>query len=219
MKLIDSKFQWNGTLKLGNKPNKIILHHAEASSCTVYDIHNWHIKNGWTGIGYHYFIRKDGNIYKGRPENAIGAHCINNNSSSISICVEGRYQLETMPQVQYDSLIELIKDIDIRYGKMPIFGHGELNNTNCPGKNFPLEKIKNNRHEEAGDFMSKIYKNGSTIEPVYQTTECVEQVGLLDPYEECECIGIIKDKAIVLYTIRGGAKKVGFVKWTDGIKK
>ena len=65
------------------KPNKIILHHAEASSCTVYDIHNWHIKNGWTGIGYHYFIRKDGNIYKGRPENAIGAHCINNNSSSI----------------------------------------------------------------------------------------------------------------------------------------
>jgi hypothetical protein len=37
-------------------------------------IHGWHLGNGWAGIGYHYVIRKDGTIERGRPEWAIGSH-------------------------------------------------------------------------------------------------------------------------------------------------
>ena len=78
MNIIDVGLKFK-SLSYGNKPNKLVLHHAEASKCSVQDIHYWHLNNGWSGIGYHYFIRKDGSIYKGRPDGAIGAHCQGSN--------------------------------------------------------------------------------------------------------------------------------------------
>ena len=33
---------------------------------------------------------------RGEPENSLGAHCINYNSISIGICVEGNYMVEHM---------------------------------------------------------------------------------------------------------------------------
>lgn len=33
-----------------------------------------HLARGFRGIGYHYYITKDGVIYPGRPESEIGAH-------------------------------------------------------------------------------------------------------------------------------------------------
>ncbi|MBP9550733.1 MAG: hypothetical protein KBE34_02250, partial [Veillonella sp.] len=32
------------------------------------------VKNGWAGIGYHFVIRKDGTIERGRPLSVVGAH-------------------------------------------------------------------------------------------------------------------------------------------------
>lgn len=126
----------------GNMPHKIILHNADATGCTVQDIHQWHLNNGWAGIGYHYYVRKDGSIYKGRPDNVIGSHCKGYNIDSLGICFEGRYMEEVMPQEQYNAGIELIKYLYNRYGKLPIFGHKDFNNTDCPGKNFPLDNFK-----------------------------------------------------------------------------
>ena len=68
---------------------ELFLHHAESKSCTADDIHRWHLANGWAGIGYHFFVRKDGSIYRGRPENDIGSHAKGSNSDSIGICFEG----------------------------------------------------------------------------------------------------------------------------------
>lgn len=31
------------------------------------------------GIGYHFLVRKDGSVYRGRPEDMVGAHAGNNN--------------------------------------------------------------------------------------------------------------------------------------------
>lgn len=64
----DLNFNMNKIAK-NNYPKLIIVHHAEASACTVQDINSWHKANGWAGIGYHYFIRKNGEIYKGREDN------------------------------------------------------------------------------------------------------------------------------------------------------
>jgi len=141
MNVIDSNLKFRG-LTYGNNPRKIILHHAAATNCSIEDIHIWHLHNGWSGCGYHYFIRKDGSIYKGRPENSLGAHCINYNSISIGICVEGNYMVEHMSLAQKNSLIELIKYLCIKYGIKEIYGHGELNSTDCPGINYPLDKIR-----------------------------------------------------------------------------
>jgi hypothetical protein len=143
MNIIDVGLNFNSNMQYGNIPNKIVLHHAEASKCTVEDINSWHKANGWAGIGYHYFIRKDGSVYRGRADNAIGSHCKGSNTGSLGICFEGDYTKETMPKVQYNAGVELIKYLFNKYGTMKIYGHRELFSTECPGYNFPLENFKN----------------------------------------------------------------------------
>ena len=58
-------WHWNGTLAQRAYTDYIVLHHAEASTCTAEQVDQWHKENGWSGIGYHFFVRKDGRIYRG----------------------------------------------------------------------------------------------------------------------------------------------------------
>jgi N-acetylmuramoyl-L-alanine amidase len=57
------------------------------------EIHGWHREQGFTGIGYHYVIRRDGTIEKGRPLQYEGAHADANghNKYSMGICLVGGY--------------------------------------------------------------------------------------------------------------------------------
>lgn len=61
------------------------------------------------------------------------------------------------------------------------------------------------------------YQNGSTPEPVYADSELKTKIGQLDPRERCTCFGLVNGRAVVLYDTKTG-KKVGFAKWTGGIK-
>ena len=142
MQIIETNFKWNGSLSYTNKPKKIVLHHAEDSICTVQQIHSWHLGNGWTGIGYHFFVRKDGTIYRGRPENAIGAHVSGANTNTLGICAEGSYMTEIMPTAQLNAIKWLIQYLDNKYGQLPIYGHREVGSSNCPGTNYPLAELK-----------------------------------------------------------------------------
>lgn len=136
---VDHKFT---NLAYNNKPVEIILHHAEATSCTVEDINRWHKANGWAGIGYHYFVRKDGSIYKGRPDNAQGAHCPGHNVTSLGICAEGSYVKEQMPEVQKKAIAELIKYLKAKYPAITsIKRHKDCYATSCPGANYPFDEI------------------------------------------------------------------------------
>ena len=83
-----------GGMTKRTKTNLIVLHHAAAKSCSVQDVHRWHLDRGWSGIGYHFFVRKDGTVWRGRPEDRVGAHTVNYNSRSIGICFEGNFELE-----------------------------------------------------------------------------------------------------------------------------
>lgn len=149
MYINQSNIKFNG-LNYGNNPNKIIIHNADHPNCSVYDVDRWHKGNGWSGIGYHYFIRKDGSVWTGRPENAKGAHTIGQNSSSIGICLEGALMREKPTRAQLNSLYYLIADIRARRGNLPVYGHKDFNNTDCPGINFPLEQFKNNSYRPTG---------------------------------------------------------------------
>ena len=99
MNIIETNLKF-GALSMRKSTKRAILHHAEASKCTAEDIHHWHLQNGWSGAGYHFLVRKDGSIYRLRPENAVGSHAKGSNSDSIGICFEGSYMTETMPQAQ-----------------------------------------------------------------------------------------------------------------------
>lgn len=147
MNIIDVGLNFKSNMQYGNIPNKLILNHAEASNCTAQDIHSWHLANGWAGMGYHYFIRKDGSIYKGRPDNVIGSHCQGSNTGSLGICFEGDYTKETMSAAQYNAGIELIKYLRNKYGNLNIYGHKDLLATECPGANFPLSDFKNMKEQ------------------------------------------------------------------------
>ncbi|WP_288479622.1 N-acetylmuramoyl-L-alanine amidase [uncultured Clostridium sp.] len=147
LNIIETNFNWNGELDLTNKPKKLVMHHIEASrpgsTIPVTDIHNWHLSNGWTGIGYHFYVTKDGKVYRGRPENAVGAHAKGVNAESIGIAVEGKYDVENMPEAQKKSVINLGKYLTEKYNINTIVKHKDVNPTDCPGKNYPFDYIKN----------------------------------------------------------------------------
>lgn len=120
----------------------IVLHHTGENDidASAEQIHEWHIGNGWAGIGYHYVIRKDGTIERGRPELAIGSHAYGENSHSIGIHLSGDFMQAYPTEKQLDRCGALIADICSRYGipidRDHIVGHGELMGTSCPGVNL-----------------------------------------------------------------------------------
>ena len=65
MEIKESDLNWAGALTQRQKTDMIVLHHAAAKNATIYNIHKWHLTNGWSGAGYHFYIRKDGTIYRG----------------------------------------------------------------------------------------------------------------------------------------------------------
>lgn len=134
------------TLKFGSMNSRritrrIILHHAAAKECSAYDIDRWHKQRGWSGAGYHFLVRKDGTIYRLRPEKYVGAHASGNNSDSIGICFEGNFDTERMSMSQINSGRELVVYIKEKYGISKIQCHKDVGSTSCPGANFPFSQI------------------------------------------------------------------------------
>ena len=148
MKIKEVTYKWNGALSKRRSTTRIILHHAAASKCTAQQIHSWHLANGWVGIGYHFFVRKDGSVYRGRPENSVGAHAGNNNYDSIGICFEGNFMTETMPEAQKRAGQELVQYLKDKYGISTVQKHSDVNATGCPGTHFPFKEISEGTAEK-----------------------------------------------------------------------
>ena len=126
---------------------RIILHHAAAKKCSAEDIHRWHLNNGWSGAGYHFLVRKDGTIYRLRPEDKVGAHAYGSNYDSLGICFEGDYKEETMQEEEIKAGRELVNFLKNKYGINTVQVHKNVNATNCPGDNFPFDQIANETGE------------------------------------------------------------------------
>ena len=120
----------------------IVVHHigntdADVSAETV---HSWHQNQGWSGIGYHYLIRKDGTIEQGRPRDTVGAHCYGENWHTVGINIVGNFEESQPMAAQMESAGRLLSALCINYGLVPgddtIFGHRDFNDTACPGRNL-----------------------------------------------------------------------------------
>jgi hypothetical protein len=119
----------------------LILHHA-AGSGSAQAVHLYHRDvMGWAGIAYHYYVRRDGGIYRGRPENWAGGHTAGYNRNSIGVCFEGDFETEQMQEEQLAAGQALISDIADRYPGILVRRHGELTNTACPGSSFPFAAL------------------------------------------------------------------------------
>ena len=72
--------------------NLIVVHCSatrEDKSFTEHDLDVCHRRRGFNGVGYHFYIRKNGDIKSTRPLERIGAHSRGFNRESIGICYEG----------------------------------------------------------------------------------------------------------------------------------
>ena len=95
------------------------------------------LSNGWAGIGYHFVVRKNGTIERGRPQWAKGAHAEGDNSHSIGIHLSGNFSAVKPTTKQIENTALLIANLCEEYGipidREHIVGHGELMATDCPG--------------------------------------------------------------------------------------
>lgn len=178
MNIIEKTFETNGSMDYRKTTERIILHHADASSCTVEEIDRWHKNNGWAKIGYHFFVNKKGEIYRGREENAVGAHAEGANYNSIGICAEGKYMEEQMPEAQKNAIVELIKYLENKYHISKIEKHKDENSTDCPGDNYPFDEIVRLAHgtEEKTYIDGKIAQIQQTLNEIYNTNIAVDNI-------------------------------------------
>ena len=123
--------------------NEIIIHCSatrEGQDISVDTIKKWHVEGrGWSDIGYHFYIDRNGIIQKGRAINLQGAHTKKNNKDSIGVCYEGTHA-PSLKQV--NSLINLYRQLNSIY-KITIddwHGHNEYSSKKCPG--FPIADLK-----------------------------------------------------------------------------
>lgn len=147
MKIIETNLNFK-QMDTRKSTKRIILHHAAAINCSAEDIHRWHLNNGWSGAGYHFLVRKNGEIYRLRPEDKVGAHAYGSNYDSIGICFEGNYMDEGMPEIQKNVGKEIVAQLKNKYNISTVQGHRDVNATSCPGINFPFNEIANGKTDE-----------------------------------------------------------------------
>lgn len=142
MAIKETHFQFRETLLLRPKTDMIVIHHVGIpdGDTSAAAIHRAHLANGWAGIGYHYVIRKDGTIERGRPLATVGAHAEGQNYHTVGINVTGNFDKEIPTPAQIHSLEGLVawlcKTYSITPGPATIVGHRDVNSTDCPGRNL-----------------------------------------------------------------------------------
>jgi len=105
------------------------------------EVRDWHVRdNGWSDIGYHYLIDRDGTVVEGRPLKRAGAHARGHNASSIGICMFGGHGAsrndsfeDHFTEEQNTALRALIHDLEARFPIRKIIGHNEVSAKGCPG--------------------------------------------------------------------------------------
>ena len=110
----------------------------EGKDYSVDTIRQWHLQRGFSDIGYHYVIYRDGSIHIGRDESIIGAHCTGHNTNSIGICYiggcasDGKTPKDTRTEAQKNSLLKLLSELKKKYPKAVIHSHKDYANKACP---------------------------------------------------------------------------------------
>ena len=138
----DTDLNFNDGLIYRELTDMIVLHHTGGADidASAEEIDQWHKNDGWLGIGYHYVIRKDGTIEKGRPDWTVGAHAYGENWHTIGIHLSGDFSVAEPTEAQIESTAMLLANLCTDYG-LPIdedhiVGHRDLMSTDCPGDNL-----------------------------------------------------------------------------------
>lgn len=135
------------------KPVSLLVVHCSATPAArdigVTQLRAMHLARGFRDVGYHYVIRRDGRVEKGRPDNVMGAHVEGHNDGSLGICLiggvkpDGRTAEQNFTPDQYTSLERLLRDLKGRYPSARVCGHRDLSpDRNRDGRVTPDEWLK-----------------------------------------------------------------------------
>ena len=118
------------------------------------EIRQWHKVQGWSDIGYHRVIKRDGTVENGRPLGQQGSHVAGYNDESLGVCLVGgvrrdpdadgkddvdgpRWDLNPEANYtpeQYASLEKVLDDLLSRFPGAVVLGHRDFPNVKkaCP---------------------------------------------------------------------------------------
>ena len=178
MNIIETNLRFTSKLSNRSQTSYIILHHR-AGNGDVTSIHTQHINQDYSGIGYHYYIRKDGSIFAGRPVGTVGAHCLNYNNKSVGICFEGNFENEKMGEAQIKAGAELVKYLKGIYKSAVVVRHKDKNATSCPGNNFPYDDIV------SGNVFKKELTSANDIVWELMNGKCKVEINDVDAAVRC----------------------------------
>jgi N-acetyl-anhydromuramyl-L-alanine amidase AmpD len=101
-------------------------------------IDRWHRARGWLKIGYHFVIKRDGTVEKGRELMEPGAHAKGYNANSVGVCLVGGLAEDgkadcNFTKEQWQSLATLVEELSEQFPAARIIGHREVNShKECP---------------------------------------------------------------------------------------
>lgn len=134
-----------GIAPLAPQDVKFLVVHCSATppsnNASAADIDRWHRARGFVKIGYHFVVRRDGTVQKGRELTERGAHVEDFNHCSIGVCLVGGVD-ETpkqkpeanFTQAQFSSLAVLLSGLRKQFPGAEVQGHRDFPNVAkaCP---------------------------------------------------------------------------------------
>jgi hypothetical protein len=160
----------------------IIIHHSATVSGTLKSITDGHLARDFDGIGYHFLInngRSPGTL-NGQVtatdrwiHQRTGAHTkvMNHdefNTEGIGICLVGNFELEPPTPEQMTALTMLVlalrEQCNIPIDR--IAGHGDLKETLCPGRLFPMERFLLDLHKASVKGLLAPARSGMACRPL-----------------------------------------------------
>ncbi|MDB5332463.1 MAG: N-acetylmuramoyl-L-alanine amidase [Phycisphaerales bacterium] len=134
----------------------IVIHHSASEEGGAERFDEWHRKKGWDELGYHFVIGNGSDTGDGQVEvgprwgkQKWGAHCKTDdeyyNQHGIGICLVGNFNNHPPDAKQMQSLARLVAFLSREFQIPPsrIYTHGGVTGkTECPGKQFNLELLK-----------------------------------------------------------------------------
>ena len=135
--------------------NEIIVHctatrpdwwSTRSTAQKVAEVKRWHVEDrGWSDIGYHFLIDRDGKVVAGRPLQTVGAHTQGHNTGTIGTSLFGGHGsastdefFEHYTPQQDRALRDLIAHLKAGHPTITkVSGHNEYAAKACPGFNVP----------------------------------------------------------------------------------
>tara|TARA_R110000772_G_C13090165_1_gene418473 strand:+ start:196 stop:606 length:411 start_codon:yes stop_codon:yes gene_type:complete len=123
------------------KIEEIIIHCTDTFADMDVDIElirKWHVEErGWSDVGYHYLIRRDGSVETGRDIHRPGAHAVGHNKHSIGLAItggkaRGDESATNFTQAQWNSLEDFVVSLVEQFPDASVIGHNNVSKKACP---------------------------------------------------------------------------------------